>query len=189
MDFKNYKDLINKTLEASDEKEIEKFLELLVDAYKNDKFVFVIGNGGSAANASHLAQDLAKGTRVSKDQARRLKALSLTDNLPFITAQGNDEGYDSIFEQQLRTFAKAGDYVIAISGSGNSPNIISAVEWANNNGLITIGITGYDGGKLKKMARHSVNVVLNDMCTAESIHTIIFHYVILELRERFKKIN
>ncbi len=189
MDFKSYKRLINSTLDASNDEEIEKFLTLLVDAYKNDKFVFVIGNGGSAANASHLAQDLAKGTRSSKDQTRRLKALSLTDNLPFITAQGNDEGYESIFEQQLRTFAKTGDYVIAISGSGNSPNIITAIDWSNKNGLITIGVTGYDGGKLKKMAHHSVNVVLNDMCTAESIHTIIFHYVILELRERFKNLN
>lgn len=189
MDFNNYKKLINTTLESSDNGEIEKFIEMLVDAYKNDKFVFVIGNGGSAANASHLAQDLAKGTRKSKDQSRRLKALSLTDNLPFITAQGNDEGYDSIFEQQLRTFAKPGDYVIAISGSGNSPNIINAIEWANNNGLVSIGVTGFDGGKLKKMSHHSVNVVLNDMCTAESIHTIIFHYVILELRERFKNLN
>ena len=189
MDFNNYKKLINTTLDSSDNGEIEKFIEMLVDAYKNDKFVFVIGNGGSAANASHLAQDLAKGTRKSKDQTRRLKALSLTDNLPFITAQGNDEGYDSIFEQQLRTFAKPGDYVVAISGSGNSPNIINAIEWANNNGLVTVGITGFDGGKLKKISHHSVNVVLNDMCTAESIHTIIFHYVILELRERFKNIN
>ncbi len=189
MDFNNYKGLINRTLDSADTEEIDKFLDILVDAYKNDKFVFVIGNGGSAANASHLAQDLAKGTRSSKDQSRRLKALSLTDNLPFITAQGNDEGYDSIFEQQLRTFAKPGDYLIAISGSGNSPNIISAIEWANKNGITTIGITGYDGGKLKKMAHHSVNVVLNDMCTAESIHSIIFHYVILELRERFKKLN
>jgi D-sedoheptulose 7-phosphate isomerase len=189
MDFKSYKGLINSTLDLANIEEIEKFLDLLVDAYKNDKFVFVIGNGGSAANASHLAQDLAKGTRTSKDQTRRLKALSLTDNIPFITAQGNDEGYESIFEQQLRTFAKAGDYVIAISGSGNSPNIITAIEWANKNGLTTIGVTGYDGGKLKKISHHSVNVVLNDMCTAESIHSIIFHYAILELRERFKNLN
>jgi D-sedoheptulose 7-phosphate isomerase len=147
----------------------------------------VIGNGGSAANASHFAQDLAKGTKLNKDQARRLKALSLTDNLPFITAQGNDEGYESIFEQQLRTFAKPGDVLIAISGSGNSPNIINAVEWCNKNDIETIGITGFDGGKLTKIARHSVNVVLNDMCTSESIHSIIFHYVILELRERLEK--
>ncbi len=189
MDFNNYKKLISDVMDSLDNNEINNLIELLVDAYKNDKFVFVIGNGGSAANASHIAQDLAKGTRKSPDQIRRLKALSLTDNTPFITAQGNDEGYDSIFEQQLRTFATKGDYVIAISGSGNSPNIINAIEWANNNGLISIGVTGYDGGKLINMAHHKMHVPLNEMCTAESIHSIIFHYVILELREKFKQIN
>src|SRR5438128_116604 len=140
MNFKTYKGTIDKTLDALDDAEIENFLNLLVDAYNNDKFVYVIGNGGSAANASHLAQDLAKGTRHSPQQKKRIKALSLTDNLPFVTAQGNDEGYESIFEQQLRTYAKPGDYLIAISGSGNSPNIIKAIEWANDNGLITIGV-------------------------------------------------
>lgn len=167
--------------------EINNFIDLLFDAYKNDKFVFVIGNGGSSANASHLAQDLAKGTKLHPGHSVRLKALSLTDNTPFLTAQANDEGYDSIFEQQLITYAKPGDIVIAISGSGNSPNIIKAIEWANQHDLISIGVTGYDGGKLYKMAHHKLHVPLNEMCTAESIHTIIFHYVILELRERFKE--
>jgi D-sedoheptulose 7-phosphate isomerase len=186
MDFNAYKKTVTSTLDTLNLDEIEKFMDLLLDAYKNDRFVFVIGNGGSAANASHLAQDLAKGTKINAAQTKRLKALSLTDNLPFITAQGNDEGYESVFEQQLRTFASEGDLLISISGSGNSPNIIKAVEWANNNGLTTVGITGFDGGKLRKISHHSVNVVLNDMCTSESIHSIIFHYVILGLRERMK---
>jgi D-sedoheptulose 7-phosphate isomerase len=189
MSFSNYTKTVTDVLVTLNDDEINKFMEMLVDAYKNDKFVFVIGNGGSAANASHLAQDLAKGTRNSPDQKRRLKALSLTDNTPFISAQGNDEGYDSIFEQQLRTFASPGDYLVAISGSGNSPNIIKAIDWANENGVVTVGITGYDGGKLRKIAKHSVHVPLNEMCTAESIHSIIFHYVILELREKFKNMN
>jgi D-sedoheptulose 7-phosphate isomerase len=189
MNFSNYKKTVTNVLETLSDDEINKFMDLLIDAYKNDRFVFVIGNGGSAANASHLAQDLAKGTRHSPDQKRRLKALSLTDNTPFISAQGNDEGYDSIFEQQLRTFANPGDYLIAISGSGNSPNIVKAIDWANNNGIITIGITGYDGGMLRKIAKHTVHVPLNEMCTAESIHSIIFHYVILELREKLKNMN
>jgi len=189
MDFVKYKSLIGSTLDSLDEKEIHNFLSILMDAYKSEKFVFVIGNGGSAANASHLAQDLAKGTRSSKEQKKRLKALSLTDNLPFITAQGNDEGYESIFEQQLRTYAKPGDYLLAISGSGNSPNIIKAIEWANGNGLVTVVITGYNGGKLRKLAHHALHVPLNEMCTAESIHSIVFHYVILELREKFKSID
>jgi D-sedoheptulose 7-phosphate isomerase len=189
MDFNGYKDSLFSTINALNYEEIEKFMEMLIEAYKKEKFVFVIGNGGSAANASHFAQDLAKGTRHSPEQVKRLKALSLTDNLPFVTAQGNDEGYESIFEQQLRTFASAGDLLISISGSGNSPNIIKAVEWANKNGLVTIGITGFDGGKLKKLSQHSVNVALNDMCTSESVHSIIFHYVILELRERLKAVS
>jgi|SRR4030095_8503921 D-sedoheptulose 7-phosphate isomerase len=189
MDFKTYVKDLGKVIDSLDQEEIDKFLGMLVDAYKNEKFVFVIGNGGSAANASHFAQDLAKGTRHKIDQPKRLKALSLTDNTPFITAQGNDDGYDSIFEQQLCTFAAKGDYVIAISGSGNSPNIVRAIDWANKSGLVTIGITGFDGGKLKKMAQHSVNVKLNDMCTAESVHSIIFHYIVLELRERLKDVN
>lgn len=189
MEFSNYKNLINDVMNSLDTDEINNFIDLIVDAYKNDKFVFVIGNGGSAANASHFAQDLAKGTKNNPEQTKRLKALSLTDNTAFMTAQGNDEGYDSIFEQQLRTFANKGDYVIAISGSGNSQNIIKAIEWANNNGLVSIGVTGYDGGKLINIAHHKLHVPLNEMCTAESIHSIIFHYVILELREKFKQIN
>jgi D-sedoheptulose 7-phosphate isomerase len=188
MDFNSYKKTVHSTLDSLNLEEIEKFLDLLVDTYKKGKFIFVIGNGGSAANASHFAQDLAKGTKINPEQQRRLKAFSLTDNLPFITAQGNDEGYESIFEQQLRTFASPGDMLISISGSGNSPNIIKAVEWANKNGMTTVGITGFDGGKLKKLSHHSVNVVLNDMCTSESIHSIIFHYVILELRDRLKEL-
>lgn len=189
MEFDSYKQLIQKTLDSLDDSQIENLLNLLVDAYKNGKFVFVIGNGGSAANASHIAQDLAKGTRSSKEQTKRLKALSLTDNTPFITAQGNDEGYESIFEQQLRTFASKGDLLIAISGSGNSPNIIKAIEWAKANGVATVGVTGYDGGKLMQMADHKLHVPLDEMCTAESIHSIVFHYIILELREKFKSIN
>lgn len=187
MDFNTYKKTVYSTIEDLNHKEIDKFIDLLVNAHKNNRFVFVIGNGGSAANASHLAQDLAKGTKQNAEQTKRLKAMSLTDNLPFITAQGNDEGYESIFEQQLRTFASPGDLLIAISGSGNSPNIIKAVVWANNQGMTTIGITGFDGGKLKKISQYSVNVGLNDMCTSESIHSIIFHYVILDLREKLKE--
>lgn len=189
MEFNNYKRLLNDTLEKIDKTEIDEFISLLVNAYKNDKFVYIIGNGGSSANASHLAQDLAKGTKIHPEHEIRLKALSLTDNTPFLTAQANDEGYDTIFEQQLVTYAKPGDLVIAISGSGNSPNIVKAIEWANKNGMTTIGVTGYDGGTLYRIAHHKLHVPLNEMCTAESIHSIVFHYVILELREKFKQLN
>ena len=185
MNFNEYKEYFVKNLNLINIDEVERLIDLIYDAYQNDKMIFVIGNGGSAANASHFAQDLAKGTRANVDTQKRIKALSLTDNIPFITALGNDDGYDTIFEQQLRTFAKRGDILIAISGSGNSPNIIRAVEWANINELITVGLTGYNGGKLKKLNKYSVHVNLIDMATVESIHSFILHYVIIKVREKF----
>ncbi len=183
-DFREYSKYLQQAIESVDAQQIENFISILYKAYQDEKTVFVIGNGGSAANASHLAQDLAKGTRVGIEFPKRIKALSLTDNTSFISALGNDDGYDRIFEQQLRTYAQTGDYLIAISGSGNSPNIIKAVNWANENGLTTIGVTGFNGGKLKQINHHSVHVELNDMGTSESVHTVIFHYVIRELMEK-----
>ena len=186
MTFDKYIDYLVEATKNVDTKQIENFIELVVNAYKEEKTIFVIGNGGSAASASHLAQDLAKGTRPSIDSPKRIRAVSLTDNIAFITALGNDDGYDVIFEQQLRTFAKPGDIVMAISGSGNSPNIIKAIEWANKNGLVTVGITGFNGGKLKQMNTHSLHVELNDMCTAESIHSVLLHYIVIEIQKRIK---
>lgn len=187
MEFNQYtKNMIN-VIENVNYKEINLLFDVIIASYKNGNMIFVIGNGGSAANASHFAQDLAKGTRLSLNQGKRIKALSLTDNLPFVSALANDDGYEVVFEQQLRTFANPGDLVIAISGSGNSPNIIKAIEWANNNDLRTFGVTGFDGGKLRKLAHNTLHVPLNDMCTSESIHSILFHYIILEIQEYMKK--
>jgi len=183
MEFNAYIRDLNKTIEKLDERQINNFIDVILKAYQDEKMIFIIGNGGSAANASHFAQDLAKGTRKSLEQKKRIKALSLTDSLPFITALGNDDGYDTIFEQQLRTFAKPGDVLVSISGSGNSPNIIKAVNWANENGIITVGITGFNGGKLLKLSNYIIHVPLNDMCTSESIHSIVFHYIILRLQD------
>jgi len=187
MNFKDYTTYLNETLLKIEQRELDDFINLILKAYDEERMVFVIGNGGSAANASHFAQDLAKGTRKTLKTEKRIKALSLTDNTAFITALSNDDGYDAIFEQQLRTYAKHGDFLVAISGSGNSPNIINAIEWANANNLTTIGITGFEGGKLKKIAKHSINVPLNDMCTSESAHSVILHYLILELQKLLYK--
>lgn len=184
MNFSEYKSYTQRALESVDEAEVMRLIDTLFDAYKRGAMIFVIGNGGSAANASHLAQDLAKGTCANMQQERRLRALSLTDNFAFFSALGNDEGYDQVFVQQLRTFCNPGDLLISISGSGNSPNVLRAVEYANEHGLKTIGITGFSGGKLREMVAECVHVPLNDMCTAESIHSIVFHYVILELQKR-----
>ena len=184
MTFEEYLSYFNNSLNSLDTAEVSNFLDLLVDAYEQDRTVFVIGNGGSAANASHFANDLAKGTLRSRDQVKRLRALSLTDNVALMTAHGNDDGYATIFEQQLRTYSRPGDIVVAISGSGNSPNIIAAIDWANANGLHTVGVTGFAGGKLRQIAASTVHVPLNDMCTSESVHSVIFHYVAIELQKR-----
>lgn len=186
MTFDKYIGYLVEATKSVDTEQINNFIELIVDAYNVEKTIYVIGNGGSAASASHLAQDLAKGARSDVNATKRIRAISLTDNIAFITALGNDFGYDIIFEQQLRTFAKPGDILIAISGSGNSPNIIKAVDWANKNSLVTVGITGFDGGKLKQINTHSLHVELNDMCTAESIHSVLLHYIVIEIQKRIK---
>lgn len=187
MDFSEYKNYTQRALDSVDESEVEKLIEALYDAYQREATVYVIGNGGSAANASHFAQDLAKGTCRDMNQERRIRALSLTDNFAFFSALGNDEGYDQVFVQQLRTFCRPGDLLVAISGSGNSPNILRAIEYANDNGVATIGITGFSGGTLRSIADATVHVPLNDMCTAESIHSVVCHYVILRLQEKMKE--
>ncbi len=185
--FSKYLDYLIESANKTDQEQIEKFIELMMQAYREERMVFVIGNGGSAANASHFAEDLSKGTLPHSEHPKRIRAISLTDNISFITALANDHGYDTIFEQQLKTFAKPGDYVIAISGSGNSPNIVKAVQWANDNGLVSIGVTGYNGGKLKEINKYSLHIELNDMCTAESIHSILFHYIVIEIQKRIKE--
>jgi len=164
--------------------QIEKFSDVIEDAYHAGKFVFVIGNGGSGANASHLCEDLNKCTLRDFENQKRLKVLSLTDNTAGIMAWANDEGYDRIFLEQLKNLASPGDLLLAISGSGNSPNILKAVEWANKNGLVTLGITGFSGGKLKSLAHHNFHAGIDDMGIAESLHQVVFHWVIDDIYRR-----
>lgn len=186
--LEQYLDDFSALLKKVDLTEVETLVNLLTEAYKNDRFVFIIGNGGSGANASHLCQDLGKGTLHDFDEQKRLKVMSLTDNTPCILAYGNDLGYDRIFVEQLKNFAHPGAILLAISGSGNSPNILKAVEWANTNRLTTVGITGYDGGKLKKMCHHSLHVPSFNMGVVEAVHVVIFHYLLDTLYERFKTV-
>lgn len=173
-------------LDQVDPKEVQVLVDALVDAYKHQKWVFIIGNGGSGANASHLAEDLGKGTVTDFENQKRLRVLSLTDNTPWILALGNDLGYDRVFVEQLKHYAAPGALLISISGSGNSPNVLRTVEWANANGLKTFAFTGYDGGKLKKMSGHSIHVPSFNMGMVESVHLVIFHYLLDTLREAYK---
>lgn len=184
MDIAKYLQAVQATINNLDPEVIASFATHLENAYNSNQSIYVIGNGGSAANASHFAQDLAKGIFFEKPVAKTMKAISLTDNIAHITAIANDTGYQNIFSAQLNTYANTGDVLICISGSGNSENIVEAVKAAKQKNMFVIGVTGFDGGQLKSMSNFSVHVPLHEMCTVESIHSIIFHLIVLELRER-----
>ncbi len=173
-----------------DQDEIQKWADLVYEAWENERFIFVFGNGGSGTTATHICEDLGKSSlrqeELHDESKKRLKILSLTDNLGWILALGNDIGYEHIFVQQLMNYGSAGDLCIAISGSGNSPNILRAVDWANRHGLKTFGLTGYSGGKLRQMAQSGMHVPLDDMGMVESIHLALFHWV---LNDVFARIN
>jgi D-sedoheptulose 7-phosphate isomerase len=171
-----------------DSTEIESLADAIFDCYQNCRTVFVIGNGGSGSNASHLCEDLGKGTLkredFDNDGKRRLRVLSLTDHTPYILAWANDEGFDRIFLEQLKNLAEPNDLLIAISGSGNSRNILRAVEWANRHGLKTYGCTGFDGGQLRHLAQKCFHVPLHDMGLVESLHLTAFHWIVDNLYRR-----
>lgn len=160
----------------------ERLVELLFGAFRDGRTVFLCGNGGSASAASHFGQDLAKGTLEKMDAEKRFRVIPLTDNIGYITALANDEGFETIFEHQLRGLARAGDVLVAISGSGNSANILRAVDYARSLGMTTVGITGFDGGRLREHADESVHVPVDDMGMAEALHGVVFHAVMARLR-------
>jgi D-sedoheptulose 7-phosphate isomerase len=168
--------------------EIKRLADLMYDCYECGRFIFVCGNGGSGSNASHFCEDIGKGTLrredFDNDNKKRVRIISLTDNTPYILAWGNDEGFERIFVEQLKNLASRGDLLVAISGSGNSPNILRAVEWANRHGLTTFGCTGFSGGKLRTLAHHNFHVPLDDMGIVESIHLAAFHWVVDNLHKR-----
>jgi D-sedoheptulose 7-phosphate isomerase len=167
---------------------VRRLADLFYKAWEYGRSIYVIGNGGSGATASHICEDLNKNALRAVDLAdenrRRPRILSLSDNTSWITAIGNDVGFEQIFLQQLIHFGRPEDVLVAISGSGNSPNILTAVAWANRHDLTTFGLTGYDGGKLRAMQRDGLQVALDDMGMVESIHLAIFHWVVDDLHAR-----
>jgi D-sedoheptulose 7-phosphate isomerase len=171
-----------------DPRELQALADAVHDAYRRRRMVFVIGNGGSGSNASHFCEDAGKCTLrredYDNDAKPRLRILSLTDNTPYILAWANDEGFERVFVEQLKNLASPGDLLIAISGSGNSPNILRAVEWANKNDLKTFGCTGYSGGKLRGLAQQGLHVPLHDMGVVETIHLAAFHWVVGDMARR-----
>jgi D-sedoheptulose 7-phosphate isomerase len=168
---------------------IEQIARSIFQRYCTSRFVYVIGNGGSGANASHICEDLGKGCVINDEQSKRLRILSLTDNTSYILAWANDTSYERIFVEQLRNFGEPGDLLIAISGSGNSPNVLRAVEWANDNGIETFGITGYSGGQLKQIAQRCLHIDINDMGIVETLHMVAFHWVVGRVHQLVKEYN
>src|SRR5215216_5505653 len=152
---------------------LEQIAQALWETYERDGTILICGNGGSAASATHFACDLAKLT-ISAD-CRRVRALALTDNIALMTAWSNDQAYADVFVEQLIGVYRPGDLLFTISGSGNSPNVLRAVEWANECGAPTIGLTGFDGGMLARLARYSLRMDNHVMPQVEDVHMAICH--------------
>lgn len=168
-----YKKELIETIEKIDLAKVNQAIEWFKEAREAGRTIFTCGNGGSASTASHFVCDMVKGASYKRD--RRFKIMALTDSLPTITAYSNDVSYDIVFAEQLRNFAQAGDVVMAISGSGNSPNVLRAIEYANSIGCKTLGLTGRDGGKLGAMVQLNLQAPVPHMGRIEDAHMIICH--------------
>jgi len=158
----------------------QEIFNILKNARDNEKQVFVMGNGGSASTSSHFVADLLK-TSIT-NESNRFKAMSLSDNIPVLLAWSNDESYENIFSNQLENFLQKNDVVIGISGSGNSKNVLNAIQFANEKQAITIGFSGKGGGKLSEMAKINLTIQSDDMLTIETMHLLICHLITTLIR-------
>lgn len=182
---KNYLGDLKELINAIDINEIIEFIKVLENAYNNGKTIFIMGNGGSAATASHFACDINKG--VSLKLQKKFKVLCLNDNIPIMLAYSNDISYDSVFIEQLKNFIMNDDLVIGISGSGNSKNVLNAIKYANKVGARTFGIIGCDGGKLKDIAQKSLIIKSFDMQKIEDCHMILVHLTMQYFSKKYTK--
>lgn len=171
--IKKYLDMEQQVLKSLIPEEINDVMNVLEDARLNNRRIFICGNGGSASTASHFECDFNKG--ISYDQEVKYDFECLSDNVPMMMAIANDIGYDDIFVTPLKNKMKPNDVVIGISGSGNSENVCKALEYANEKGAVSVALVGYDGGRIKKMAKHSIHVNINNMQIVEDVHLIMDH--------------
>lgn len=179
----DYKQRLHAVVEALPESELGELIRLLAEARLQGRKIFVCGNGGSAATATHFVSDMGKGASLGAEA--RFQILALTDNIPWMTSLANDLDYSEVFLEQLKNFASPGDLLIAFSGSGNSPNVIKAVTWARETGLVTVGLTGRPGGELGKIADYPVFVESGHMGRIEDGHFLIQHilgYFFMEMK-------
>jgi D-sedoheptulose 7-phosphate isomerase len=186
---KSYLDGLKDVLDRLPLKEVNRVVDAIEAAYQQGNQIFIIGNGGSAATASHMMNDLCKGTVGHKGDAPwpRFRVIALTDNVALMTAWANDTDYDRVFSEPLKNLAQRGDLLVAISASGNSPNIIAAVEAAKQIGVKVIGLAGFGGGKLAKMADTSFVVPSDEYGPVEDVHMILDHIITGYLYEKLKQ--
>jgi D-sedoheptulose 7-phosphate isomerase len=184
---KEYLSAVGEVLQRVDHAVIDQMVEAIWRGYQAGSTFFVFGNGGSAALASHFVCDIGKGTIAGRE--RRLKTVALTDNLPLITAWANDKSYEDVFSEQLDGLAEKGDIAMAISGSGNSPNVIKGLQAARRLGLQTLVLTGFAGGKAKHLADLCLVIPSDSMQHIEDAHLCATHAIFLSIRERMKKAN
>lgn len=171
--IKNYLADQGKTIAAIPPADVARIIGILRKALDEDRQVFAFGNGGSASNASHFATDLGKG--ASDKLGKRFRVMSLNDNVSWLTAIGNDYAYEDVFVRQLMNYAKTGDVALALSVSGNSPNVVKAIRWAKENGLTTVALVGAKKGELGKIADHVIAAASEHYGRAEDAQMIICH--------------
>ena len=171
--LESYKRDLLAAIETIDLEKVREAITWMKEARDAGRTIFTCGNGGSASTASHFVCDVVKG--ASYQHAQRFRIQALTDSLPTLTAYANDVGYEVVFEEQLKNFAQPGDLVLAISGSGNSPNVVRAIDYANSAGCRTIALTGRDGGRLGRLAQLNIHVSAPHMGRIEDAHMIICH--------------
>jgi D-sedoheptulose 7-phosphate isomerase len=169
----NYLNQLKGLLDLFPHDRFEEIGQALTSAYDKEKQIFIMGNGGSGSTASHFACDINKGCCF--DREKKFKVICLNDNIPTMLAYANDLSYDKVFVEQLKNFLQPGDIVIGISGSGNSENVLQAVSYAKENGARTVGLTGFDGGKLARIVDVPLVAAVNDMQKVEDIHMIVVH--------------
>ena len=175
----DYIDDLKSVLDQLSKADLLAIINALAKARQDEKTIYICGNGGSASTASHMVCDLSKNTR--KDEAKRLKVIGLSDNIALMTAYANDEGYDRIFAEQIISLIQPGDVLLAISGSGNSPNVLRGVETAKQLGATTIGLTGFQGGQLLDLVDICLVVPYNSLEQIEDVHLIINHILTISL--------
>lgn len=180
----DYLNGVKECLDSIREEEVHSIVETIFDTYTKGKSIFILGNGGSASTASHFACDLSKGTAI--DGKPRLRAISLTDNVPLITAISNDIDYPSVFKEQLITFLSEGDVVICISASGNSQNVLEAAKYARSKGALVIGFIGFGGGKLKELVDKAIVFLTEDYGQVEDAHMPLVHLISKEVGRRMR---